>query len=442
MNQIVELKTQDPHQQQFTFERPHKYSQVASDAPFQNQKADLETSAQSENINTPSPEQFEELENVAMDGKSSQSFLRGKRLLQTLRILSKNPTLRLNQTDAEQLKSAVQQHKKHSHQIADPHHILGKRLKGLPSETETKKRQRLMEIKDQEGGKKCLSPSIFRKSKGPILFAVQSANFQTQGGVSTTAANSGSANNDTSNKTSNFPSKRIDSAAIIKELTLQDFDINLCTEAKDVHLQSFKCFDNYLGLVSQLYYGLPVPQTLGKGRQDPLAGFLAQQNKRAAQKIQQGNNFAQQTIGDTSLQLQQQNQQSSCNQIIENINGQGCSSTIEQDKQQSSNNFYRPSVPTKDENRFKFTTFEELINPLRSDHPFELWAPKEVALFEACICRYGKNFDKFIPFIKSKSEKEVIDFYFAWKKTEHYKTWKNKQDKRKVSDNQNDWVFF
>jgi len=42
---------------------------------------------------------------------------------------------------------------------------------------------------------------------------------------------------------------------VAKELNLQDFDINLCAEAKDVHckklflsfiVQSYKCFDNYL----------------------------------------------------------------------------------------------------------------------------------------------------------------------------------------------------
>jgi hypothetical protein len=43
--------------------------------------------------------------------------------------------------------------------------------------------------------------------------------------------------------------------------------------------------------------------------------------------------------------------------------------------------------------------------------------------------------------IKSKSQKEITDFYYAWKKTSHYKQWKAKQDRRKVSDNQNDWIF-
>lgn len=30
-------------------------------------------------------------------------------------------------------------------------------------------------------------------------------------------------------------SKKVDAASVAKELNLQDFDINLCAEAKDVH---------------------------------------------------------------------------------------------------------------------------------------------------------------------------------------------------------------
>lgn len=87
---------------------------------------------------------------------------------------------------------------------------------------------------------------------------------------------------------------------------------------------------------------------------------------------------------------------------------------IETENQMSGNGFSSNNAFSKDENRFKISTFEELINPLRSDHPFgnyylppylfnnkfinmlikniEIWAPKEVALFEACICKFGKNF--------------------------------------------------
>jgi hypothetical protein len=86
--------------------------------------------------------------------------------------------------------------------------------KGLPSETESRKRQRLIEIKDFEDGKKCLSPSIFRKSKGPIIF---SASHQ---------ALTSNATFETSIKGVQIGSKRGDGAGLVKEISLNDFDIN------------------------------------------------------------------------------------------------------------------------------------------------------------------------------------------------------------------------
>jgi hypothetical protein len=53
-----------------------------------------------------------------------------------------------------------------------------------------------------------------------------------------------------------------------------------------------------------------------------------------------------------------------------------------------------------------------LTNPLRKDHPFgkhnfiyfqfflELWSPKEMALFNACICRFEKEFDVFVFYVR------------------------------------------
>ena len=65
------------------------------------------------------------------------------------------------------------------------------------------------------------------------------------------------------------------------------------------------------------------------------------------------------------------------------------------------------------------TTFDILTNPLRTDHPFgkplqirftqiciEIWAPKEIAMFEACICKFGKRFALFEPYVSQIS----VDF--------------------------------
>jgi hypothetical protein len=54
----------------------------------------------------------------------------------------------------------------------------------------------------------------------------------------------------------------------------------------------------------------------------------------------------------------------------------------------------------------------------------ELWNPREIALFEAAIYLHGKQFHKVQPFIKTKTTKQVVAFYYVWKKTLHYQEWK------------------
>jgi hypothetical protein len=54
----------------------------------------------------------------------------------------------------------------------------------------------------------------------------------------------------------------------------------------------------------------------------------------------------------------------------------------------------------------------------------EKWSPYEIALFEACITLNGKNFHKIQKYIQTKTVKEIIEFYYEWKKTQHYKEWK------------------
>jgi len=67
---------------------------------------------------------------------------------------------------------------------------------------------------------------------------------------------------------------------------------------------------------------------------------------------------------------------------------------------------------------------DSLVSPLKVDSVFEKWSPKEIAIFEAALCKYGKEFS-FIQFlVKSKTINQIIEFYFAWKGTSHYKIWK------------------
>jgi hypothetical protein len=74
---------------------------------------------------------------------------------------------------------------------------------------------------------------------------------------------------------------------------------------------------------------------------------------------------------------------------------------------------------------FKFSSLDLLINPLRQKFIFETWSPYDIALFECCVCKYGKNFDLYPKIIKSKTKDETVNFYYYWKQSKYYKIWKN-----------------
>eukprot|EP01038_Epipyxis_sp_PR26KG_P014325 gene14325-19216_t len=72
----------------------------------------------------------------------------------------------------------------------------------------------------------------------------------------------------------------------------------------------------------------------------------------------------------------------------------------------------------------RITSLGLLLCPLRKVNVIEKWSPFEIALFEASITLEGKDFHKIQKHVKSKSVKEIIEFYYEWKKTGHYKQWK------------------
>ena len=72
----------------------------------------------------------------------------------------------------------------------------------------------------------------------------------------------------------------------------------------------------------------------------------------------------------------------------------------------------------------RITALGYLLAPLRKPLIVEKWSPYEIAVFEAALTLYGKDFNRVQKFVKTKTVKEVIEFYYAWKKTGHYKQWK------------------
>ena len=65
-----------------------------------------------------------------------------------------------------------------------------------------------------------------------------------------------------------------------------------------------------------------------------------------------------------------------------------------------------------------------LQSPLRRPTILETWSPIEIALFEAALSEHGKEFHMVQREIRTKTTREVIDFYYIWKKTKHYVRWK------------------
>lgn len=71
------------------------------------------------------------------------------------------------------------------------------------------------------------------------------------------------------------------------------------------------------------------------------------------------------------------------------------------------------------------TTLSLLTSPLRRPTVIEKWSPYEIALFEASLSLVGKKFHLVQKYVKTKNCKDIIEFYYIWKKTAHYKVWKS-----------------
>eukprot|EP00937_MAST-01D_sp_MAST-1D-sp2_P002847 g2847.t1 len=75
------------------------------------------------------------------------------------------------------------------------------------------------------------------------------------------------------------------------------------------------------------------------------------------------------------------------------------------------------------------STLGMLTSPARREKPLDNWNPREVATFEAAICAVGKNFNAIQKQVRTKSTKEIVEFFYLWKKTSHYDAWKRDYEK-------------
>jgi hypothetical protein len=70
------------------------------------------------------------------------------------------------------------------------------------------------------------------------------------------------------------------------------------------------------------------------------------------------------------------------------------------------------------------STLAFLKSKKRRPSVIEKWSPYEIAMFEAAMAEHGKQFHKIHDEISSKTTSDIIEFYYIWKKTSHYKVWK------------------
>lgn len=82
----------------------------------------------------------------------------------------------------------------------------------------------------------------------------------------------------------------------------------------------------------------------------------------------------------------------------------------------------------------RITALGLLTSPVRRPTVVERWNPYEICVFEASMALYGKDFHEVARTVGTKSCKEVVEFYYVWKKTDHYKVWKREYTPHLESD--------
>ena len=82
----------------------------------------------------------------------------------------------------------------------------------------------------------------------------------------------------------------------------------------------------------------------------------------------------------------------------------------------------------------RVTALGLVSSPVRRPTVVERWNPYEICVFEASMALYGKDFHEVARTVGTKTCKEVVEFYYIWKKTEHYKVWKREYTPHLESD--------
>lgn len=94
-------------------------------------------------------------------------------------------------------------------------------------------------------------------------------------------------------------------------------------------------------------------------------------------------------------------------------------------KSSSSNGEPPAALHPREYNKTEYATVDMVRSPIRKARAWDSWTPFEIALFEAGVCKHGKDFRAVASLIEGKSTADVVRFYYtAWKHSAHYRAWK------------------
>ena len=233
--------------------------------------------------------------------------------------------------------------------------------------------------------------------------------------------------------------KRPCSPSLFREATTQNFDENKSVSSgrfsergrrKEERAGPSRRLEEYLAFVGNTYYSLPQS---GNSTGDGGSSSSASSNSLAQPGWKSNSTVV--SIGDLFPEQKQE------------VHGEESDESVTRRKTKNKERKYSKSIlhknatdgsKSKDTDRSlipgcdeipgltlqRQTTLGILKNPARPRQILDEWAPKQVALFESAICIYGKNFHAIQKVIGNKSLKQVIEFYYLWKKSSHYTIWK------------------
>ncbi|EAR95250.2 MYB DNA-binding protein/transcription factor-like protein, putative (macronuclear) [Tetrahymena thermophila SB210] len=188
-------------------------------------------------------------------------------------------------------------------------------------------------------------------------------------------------------------------------------------------------FENYLSMVAQLYYKknfnireiLMIP---GENRDTVVQNSLnlssnGEKKKRGRKNTSKASTNQKENFSSSTNDESSSKKPASGNQNNSNHHGRRGRPSANQEEKKNEQQQYNFS---KEE--IQLSILDQLINPLKTDYPFELWSPKEIAIFECAMCKFGKQFGFISALIGTKTHRDVFEFYLMWKGTSHYKIWK------------------